>query len=57
MMNEQGQEKKTTHLWRNIAVVVGAIVVIAALVVCLVPIVEVQYTEKELYTATETYYE
>ena len=42
---------------KRVAVICGIAAAFAALIICLVPLVEVQYTEREPYTTTETYYE
>ena len=51
------EEKKKSHLQRNLLLGVSAVVVVALLIIFLAPVVPAKYIEKEPYAANETYVE
>jgi len=51
------EEKKKSHLQRNLLLGVSAVIVVALLIIFLAPVVPAKYIEKEPYAANETYVE
>jgi hypothetical protein len=51
------EEKKKSHLQRNLLLGVSAVVVVALLIIFLAPVVPAKYIEKQPYAANETYVE